>query len=186
MARLIYSYLASLDGFISDDKGNFDWAVPDDEVHTFINDLSRPIGTYLVGRAMYETMRVWDSPESFPDPSPTALDFARTWQAAEKVVYSTKLPAVSTPRTRIERRFDPAAVRQLKASAERDLAIGGANLAAQALAAGLVDELQLFLAPVLVGGGKRLFPSGLHLALELVEQRRFANGMVYLRHTVTP
>jgi len=153
MARLIYSVIASLDGYIADEDGNFDWAAPDEEVHSFFNTLERPVGTYLYGRRMYEVMRAWEHPEAFADRSPVMLDFASIWQAAGKVVYSRTLETVDTTRTRIERDFDPEAVRRLKASAERDLTVGGPHLAAEAFKAGLVDEVHLFLVPIIVGGG---------------------------------
>jgi dihydrofolate reductase len=178
-ARLIYSAIASLDGYVADERGTFDWAAPDEEVHAFVNDLERPIGTYLLGRRMYDVMSVW---ETLDDPEPVMQDFARIWRAADKIVYSRSLDAVATERTRIERDFDPDAVRELKAQAARDLTIGGPELAGQAIAAGLVDEIQLFLTPIVVGGGKRAFPDRPRLALELLEERRFGNGVVYLRY----
>jgi dihydrofolate reductase len=183
VARLIYSVIASLDGYVEDEDGRFDWAAPDEEVHAFFNDLERPVGTYLYGRRMYETMVYWDDP---PDPSaqpPFVQDFAEIWQAAEKIVYSRTLPAVSSARTRIEREFDPEAVRQLKATAGRDVSIGGPALATQAFEAGLVDELRLVLVPVLVGGGKRALPEDrARVDLALLDERRFTNGSVYLRY----
>ena len=184
MARLIYGTLASLDGFIEDREGKFDWAAPDDQVHQFFNDLERSIGTHLYGRRMYETMAVWETDPSFAAHSPVARDFAQVWQAAEKIVYSRSLAAPITARTRIERAFDPQAVRALKARADRDLIIGGAELAAQAFAAGLVDDCHLVLAPVVVGGGKRALPTDARLDLKLVDQRRFDSGMVHLHYTV--
>jgi dihydrofolate reductase len=182
LAKLIYSAIASLDGYVEDAEGKFDWAAPDEEVHAFVNELERPVGTYLYGRRMYETMVFWESP---PDPfdQPSAeQDFARIWQAADKIVYSTTLQAVAGARTRIERTFDPEAVRQLKAAAERDLTVGGPGLAARAIEAGLVDEYQLFLVPVVVGGGKRFLPDDVRVSLELLDERRFRNGTVYLRY----
>jgi dihydrofolate reductase len=184
MAKLIYSAIASLDGYVEDEEGNFGWAAPDEEVHGFVNDLERGIGTYLLGRRMYETMAVWQTPEVFDDPSPIILDFAQIWQAAEKVVYSRTLEEPATPRTRLEREFDPAAVRQLKESADRDLGIGGAEVAGQALAAGLIDECQLLLVPVAVGAGKPALAVGARLELDLLEQRRFENGTVFLHYAV--
>jgi dihydrofolate reductase len=184
MAKLIYSAIASLDGYVEDEDGNFDWAAPDEEVHAFVNELERPIGTYLYGRRMYETMVFWKDPAAFADASAIAQDFARIWQAAEKVVYSRTLEGASSARTRLEREFDSEAVRELKASAERDVTVGGAELAGHALRAGVVDEIQLFLTPVVVGGGKRALPDGVRLGLELLDERRFANGVVYLRHRV--
>jgi dihydrofolate reductase len=181
MARLIYSAIASLDGYVADADGNFDWAAPGEEVHAFVNDLERPIGTYLYGRRMYETMVPW---ETMADEQPVMRDYARIWQAADKVVYSRTLESVSSARTRIEREFDPEAVQQLKAAAERDLTIGGAQLAGVALRAGVVDEIQLFLNPVAVGGGKRALPEGVRLGLELLDERRFGNGVVYARYRV--
>ena len=183
MARLIYSAIASLDGYIEDAQGKFDWAKPDEEVHRFVNDLQRSVGTDLYGRRLYETMAVWESPPGLAAASSAVRDFAAIWQAAEKIVYSTTLQAVSSARTRIERDFDPAEVRRLKASARADLTVGGAALAKQAFAAGLVDECQLFLVPVIVGAGKHALPTGdLRVDLELLEQRRFTNGTVYLRY----
>jgi dihydrofolate reductase len=182
MAKLIYSAIASLDGYIADEEGNFDWAAPDEEVHTFVNDLERPVGTYLYGRRMYEVMRAWEHPEAFAGQSPVTRDFASIWQAADKVVYSSVLETVDTARTRIERDFDPEAVRRLKASADRDLTVGGPHLAAEAFKAGLVDEIQLFLAPIIVGGGNQALPDHVRLPLELLDERRFGSGVVYLRY----
>jgi dihydrofolate reductase len=182
MAKLIYSAIASLDGYIADEDGNFDWAAPDEEVHAFVNDLERPVGTYLYGRRMYETMVFWETAHTFADQRPVMQDFAEIWQAADKVVYSRTLAAVSSARTRIERDFDPEAVRQLKASAGRDLTVGGPHLAAEAIRAGLVDEYQLFLTPVLVGGGNQALPNNVRLKLELLDERRFGGGVVYLRY----
>ena len=182
MASLIYSAIASLDGYIEDVDGNFDWAMPDEEVHAFINDLDRPLGTNLYGRRMYETMAGWETDPTLAEQSPLMRDFAQLWQAADKIVYSRTLDAVSTARTRIERDFDPDAVRKMKASAGQDMIVGGANLAAQAFGAGLVDECHLFVAPVVVGGGKRALPANVRVMLELLDERRFGNGMVYLRY----
>jgi dihydrofolate reductase len=181
VAKLIYSALASLDGYIEDEHGNFDWAEPDEEVHAFVNDLERPVGTYLYGRRLYETMVAWET-MGFADEPPYIRDFAEIWRAADKIVYSKTLEAVSSARTRIERNFDPAAVQQMKATAERDLTVGGPDLAAHAFRAGLVDECHLFLAPIVVGGGKQALPSGVHLRLELLDERRFGNGTVHLRY----
>jgi dihydrofolate reductase len=186
MARLIYSAITSLDGYIEDLTGSFDWAEPDEEVHAFINDLERGAGTHLLGRRMYEMMTVWETDPSLAAASPIYRDFAQIWQAAEKIVYSTTLAAASTRRTRIERVFDPQAVRALKASTAEDVLIGGPDLAAHAFRAGLVDECQLFLAPVIVGGGKAALPGGVRLELELLEERRFRGGMVYLRYQTRP
>jgi dihydrofolate reductase len=182
MARLIYSAIASLDGYVADEDGRFDWAAPDDEVHAFVNDQERPIGTYLYGRRMYEVMQAWETMDT-PAPS-VERDFAQIWRAADKVVYSTTLEAVPTARTRLERRFDPDAVRELKATAERDLSIGGPHLAAAALRAGLVDECQLYLSPVVVGGGTRARPDGVRAPLELLGEHRFGSGVVHLRYRV--
>lgn len=184
MAKLIYSAIASLDGYIADPEGNFDWAAPDEQVHAFVNDLERPVGTHLYGRRMYETMAVWETDPSFAADSPAMRDYAEIWQTAEKVVYSRTLETPSTSRTRIERELDPAALRQLKESAGSDLSIGGANLAAQALAAGLVDECHLFLAPVVIGAGNRCCPDRVRLGLDLLDERRFDSGMVYLRYAL--
>ena len=179
MAKLIYMAIASLDGYIEDADGSFDWAAPDEDVHAFVNDLMRPIGTHLYGRRMYEVMVAW---ETISDPAPVMQDFAQIWRAADKIVYSTTLETVSSARTRIEGEFDPEAVRQLKASAERDLVVGGPELAAHAFRAGLVDECQLFLSPIVVGSGKPALPDGVRLPLELLDERRFGNGVVHLRY----
>ena len=181
-AELIYSAITSLDGYVADEEGNFDWAEPDDEVHAFVNDLERPIGTNLYGRRMYEVMAYWETAHTVPDQPPEILDYAQIWRAADKVVYSTTLEEASTARTRIEREFDPDAVQRMKADAERDLSIGGPTLAAQAIAAGLVDELHLFVAPVVVGGGTRSLPDGVRWDLDLADERRFRNGVVHLRY----
>jgi dihydrofolate reductase len=182
VARLIYSAIASLDGYIADEDGNFDWAMPDEEVHAFVNDLERPLGTYLYGRRMYEMMVGWETDPALAEQSPLMRDFAEIWQAADKIVYSKTLEAVSTASTRIERDFDPEAVRRMKASAGRDVGVGGAELAAQAFRAGLVDECHLFVAPIVVGGGKRSLPEDVRVKLELLGERRFGNGMVYLHY----
>jgi dihydrofolate reductase len=182
MAKLIYSAIASLDGYIADEDGNFDWAVPDEEVHGFINDLERPVGTYLYGRRMYETMVGWETDPTLADQSPVMRDFAEIWQAAEKIVYSRTLETVSTTRTRLQREFDPEAVRQMKARAGRDISVSGPDLAAQAFRAALVDEWHLFVTPIVVGGGKRSLPNDVRLKLELLDERRFDNGMVYLHY----
>jgi dihydrofolate reductase len=187
MAKLIYSAIASLDGYIEDADGKFDWAQPDDEVHAFVNELERPVGTYLYGRRMYETMVSCESPPELTDQPRAVQDFARIWQAADKIVYSKTLETTASARTRIEREFDPETVRQLKATASRDVTVGGPELAAQAMKAGLVDELQLFLVPVLVGGGKRALPGNDAWAkLELLDERRFRNGTVYLQYGTSP
>jgi len=182
VAKLIYSAITSLDGYIADEDGNFDWAAPDEEVHTFVNNLERPVGTYLYGRRMYEVMVAWETAHTFADQRPVMQDFAKIWQAADKVVYSRTLAAVSSARTRIERDFDPEAVRQLKASARRDISVGGPHLAAQAIKAGLVDEYHLFLVPFMVGGGNQSLPDNVRVQLELLDERRFGGGVVYLRY----
>lgn len=182
MAKLIYSAIASLDGYVADEDGNFDWAVPDEEVHAFINDLDRPLGTYLYGRRMYETMVGWETDPTLAEQSPLMRDFAEIWQAADKIVYSRTLESVSTARTWIERDFDPEAVRQMKAAAGHDLIVGGPNLAARAIKAGLVDEWHLFVTPIVVGGGKQSLPDDVRVKLELLDERRFEGGMVYLHY----
>jgi dihydrofolate reductase len=180
MAKLIYSAISSLVGYVADEDGNFEWAIPDEEVHAFINDLDRQVGTYLYGRRMYETMAGSETDPTLSEWSPLMGDFAQLWQAAQRIVYSRTLRAVSTARTRIEREFDPEAVRQMKSLAGRDLIVGGPELAAQAFKAGLVDECHLFVAPMMVGGGKQSLPDDVRLRLELLDERRFGNGMVYL------
>jgi dihydrofolate reductase len=182
MAELIYSAITSLDGYVADENGNFDWAAPDEEVHRFVNDLERPIGTYLYGRRIYETMVYWETAHTLPDQPPFIQDFAGIWQAADKIVYSKTLETLSSARTRIERDFDPEAVRQLKATAGRDISVGGADLAAQAIKAGLVDEYHLFLTPIIVGVGKQSLPDNVRLELELLDERRFGNGVVHLHY----
>jgi dihydrofolate reductase len=182
MAKLIYSVISSLDGYVADENGNFDWAAPDEEVHTFVNDLQRPVGTYLYGRRMYEVMVAWETAHTFADQRPVMLDFAELWQAADKVVYSRTLEEASSARTQIERDFDPDAVRQMKAAADRDITVGGPDLAAHAFRAGLIDECQLLLTPIIVGGGKRALPDKARVKLELLDERRFGNGVVYLRY----
>jgi dihydrofolate reductase len=185
VARLIYSAITSLDGYTTDEEGNFDWAAPDQEVHTFVNDLERPIGTYLYGRRMYETMVYWETAHTLPGQPAVVNDFAELWQAADKIVYSKTLKAVSSARTRIEQHFDPEAVRQMKSTAGRDMSVGGPDLAAQAIKAGLVDEFHLLVAPIIVGGGKRSLPDNMRLKLELLHERRFGSGVVYLRYRTT-
>ena len=185
MPKLIYQAIASLDGYVEDKEGNFDWAAPDGEVHAFVNDLERPIGTYLYGRRMYETMVFWETVSTGTDQPVVFRDFAEIWRAAEKVVYSRNLETVSSARTRIERDLDPDAVRALKETSEADITIGGADLAGQALALGLVDECHLFLGPIMVGGGKRALPDGVRAQLELLGERRFRNGVVHLRYRVS-
>ena len=184
MAHLIYSAISSLDGYIEDGRGNFDWAAPDEEVHGFINNLERSAGTHLYGRRTYETLMVWETDPSLALESPLLRDFAEIWQAADKIVYSRTLPAVSTRRTKLERSFDPAAVQQLKETVEQDLLIGGPELAAHAFRAGLIDEIHLFLIPILVGGVKSALPDNVRLKIELLAERRFGNGTVYLRYWV--
>ena len=179
MAKLIYTAIASLDGYVADEDGRFDWAAPDEEVHAFVNDLERPIGTYLCGRRLYEVMVFW---ETVDDDAPVMRDYAQIWRAAEKIVYSRTLETVSSARTRLERDFDPDAVRELKAAAERNLSVGGAELAAEAIRAGLVDECHLFLTPIVVGGGTRALPDGVRWKLELLDERRFGNGVVHLHY----
>jgi len=182
MAKLIYSAITSLDGYIADEDGNFDWAAPDEEVHAFVNDLERPVGTYLYGRRMYEVMAPWETDPTLADQSRVMRDFAQLWQAADKVVYSKTLETPSSARTRIEPNFDPEAVRQMKTQAERDLTVGGPDLAAQAIKAGLVDEWHLFLTPIVVGGGTPSLPDKVRVKLELLDERRFGNGVVFLRY----
>jgi dihydrofolate reductase len=183
MAKLIYSAISSLDGYVEDADGKFDWAEPDEEVHAFANDLERSVGTHLYGRRMYETMVFWERPPDLAAQPRAVHDFAEIWQRAEKIVYSKTLRTASSARTRIEREFDPEAVRQLKATAGRDLTVGGPELAAQAIEAGLVDEYHLFLVPVVVGGGKRSLPDrNVRVKLELLDVRRFRNGTMYLHY----
>jgi dihydrofolate reductase len=182
MAKLLYVMNASLDGYIADQDGNLDWGAPDEEYFSFLNDLVRPVGTYLYGRRLYELMAVWETDPAAAAQSLGTRAFAQIWQAADKVVYSRTLQAASTTRTRLERAFDPEGVRQLKAAAERDLTVGGPALGAQAITAGLVDEVQLLVWPVVVGGGKRFLPDRVRLQLELLDERRFGNGVVYLRY----
>jgi dihydrofolate reductase len=184
MGRLIYAAIASLDGYVADEGGNFDWSAPDEEVHAFVNELQRTVGTQLLGRRMYEVLAVWDTIDTGPDQEPVMREFAELWRAADKVVYSRTLGSVSTARTRLDRDFDPEAVRALKAEADRDLTVGGPGLAEQALRAGLVDDVHLFLSPVVVGGGTRALPDGLRLDLTLVDDRRFRNGVVHLGYRV--
>ena len=186
MAKLIYAALTSLDGYVADETGNFDWAVPDEDVHTFINNLERPVGTYLYGRKMYETMAGWETPDAIPDRTSAMLDFARIWQGADKIVYSRTLKGVTTARTRLEREFDPDVVKELKESSRRDVAIAGPTLAAHAIRAGLVDEYHLFVAPIMVGGGNAFLPGNVRVRLELVDERRFDNGMVHIRYHAKP
>jgi dihydrofolate reductase len=183
MAKLIYSAIASLDGYVADEDGKWDWSVPDAEVHAAVNDHEREIGTYLLGRRMYEVLVAWETMATDGEPE-VIRDYAEIWRAAEKVVFSSTLEQPQSARTRIERAFDPEAIRALKDGAERDIGVGGPELAAEALRAGLVDELQLFLSPVSVGGGKRALPAGVRVDLELLDERRFANGVVAVRYRV--
>jgi dihydrofolate reductase len=182
MAKLIYSAITSLDGYVADDDGSFDWAAPDEEVHAVVNDLERPVGTYLYGRRMYEVMVYWESAHALADQPPVVQDFAQIWQAADKIVYSKTLETATSARTRIERDFDPEAVRELKARAVRDITVGGPDLAGQAIRAGLVDEYHRFVTPVVVGGGKQSLPTAVRVELELLEERRFGSGVVHLRY----
>lgn len=184
MAKLIYTAIASLDGYVADAEGNFDWSAPDDEVHAFINDLERPVGTYLYGRGLYEVMKYWDEARERVDESAVSRDFAQLWQAAEKIVYSRTLGNVSTARTRLERAFLPEVVRQMKATSEHDLSVGGSQLAAVAFAAGVVDECRLLLTPAIVGGGKPALPRDQRIGLELQDERIFRSGVVYLDYRV--
>lgn len=186
MAKLIYSVISSLDGYTEDIDGNFDWAAPDEEVHRFINDLERAAGTHLYGRRMYETLAVWETDPSLAADSPITRDFADIWQAADKIVYSRTLQAIPTRKTQLQRNFDPEAVRQLKETARQDILIGGPELAAEAFRAGLIDECQVFLAPVIVGGGKRSIPAHIRLELELLEEHRFNSGVIFLRYRTKP
>jgi dihydrofolate reductase len=184
MAKLIYIINVSLDGYIEDAHGSFDWTEPSDDVFTFITDLIRPVGTHLLGRRMYEMMAVWETEPALAAQSELMADFANVWQRSDKVVYSTTLDAVSTTNTRLEHRFDPDSIRDMKTSAANDLAVAGPTLATHAFEAGLVDECQLFMHPVLVGGGKPAFPRDAHIQLELMEERPFGNGVVYLRYRI--
>jgi dihydrofolate reductase len=183
MANLIYSAITSLDGYIEDEHGSFEWAAPDAEVLAAVNELERPVGTYLYGRRMYETMRYWETVDA-DELDPESRDWTGIWRAADKIVYSRTLESASTARTQLVREFDPAELRQLKESSPRDISVGGAELAGQVMAAGLVDECQLFFNPITVGGGKRALPDGVHARLELLEERRFKGGVVFLRYRV--
>jgi dihydrofolate reductase len=182
MAKLVFSAIESLDGYVADESGRFDWAEPDESVFSFINDLERRIGTYLFGRRMYEVMAVWETLGTSGDEPPYVREYGEIWRAADKIVYSTTLSAVSSSRTTIEREFDPEAIRRMKRESVRDIAIAGPTLAAHAIAAGLVDEYGFYVAPVIVGGGTRSLPDGVRLDLELVDERRFDNGMVYVSY----
>src|SRR4051812_7617668 len=182
MVKLIYFTPTSLDGFLAGETDSMDWSVPDEEVSAFINDLCRPVGTYLYGRKIYEAMMVWETPDVIPGLTPAMMDFARIWQAADKIVYSRSLETVSTPKTRLEREFEPQMVRDLKAQLPHDISVDGANLAAQVIRAGLVDEYQLLVVPMMLGDGKRVLPSSVSVKLDLLDERRFDNGWVYLRY----
>ncbi len=182
MSKLIYFMPTSLDGFIAAETDNINWAVPDEEVSAFINALHRPIGTYLYGRKNYETMTVWETPDVIPGLTPAMMEFGRIWQAADKIVYSKSLEAVSTPKTRLEREFEPPVVRDLKTQLPHDISVAGPNLAAQAIRAGLVDEYHLLIAPIMLGGGKRVLPSNIGVKLDLLDERRFGKGWIYLRY----
>jgi dihydrofolate reductase len=184
MGKLIYSTTASADGYIEDAGGSFDWTAPDDEVFRFVSDLLRPVGTYLFGRRLYETMLYWETALTVPDQPPLAREFAAIWQAADKIVFSTTLEDAPTPRTKLERRFDPDAIRAMKAASDRDLSVGGPGLAAAAIRAGLVDELHRLVVPEIVGGGTSFLPRGVRLGLELVDERRFTNGTVSLHYRI--
>jgi dihydrofolate reductase len=185
MAKLIYAAIASLDGYVEDEVGKFDWAAPDEEMHAFVNDLERPLGTYLYGRRMYETMVFWETASTEADEPPVFYDYAGIWRAAEKIVYSRTLQTPSSARTRIEREFEPDAVRQLKLASTADIAVAGGELAGQAIGAGLVDECHLFLCPIVVGGGKRALPDNVRAQLELLDERRFKNGVIHLHYRVS-
>ena len=182
MAKLIYSAITSLDGYVADENGDFDWLEPDPEVHAFVNDLERSVGTYLYGRRMYDVMVAWETMHLQPDQPPVMRDYTQLWQAADKVVYSRTLTTASSARTRIEREFDTAAVRALVADSSRDVSVGGPGLAGQAIAAGLVEEYHLFVLPVVMGGGTAALPDGVHLELELLSERRFDSGVVHLHY----
>jgi dihydrofolate reductase len=183
MAKLIYSAIASLDGYVADENGNFDWAAPDEEVHAFVNDLERSIGTHLYGRRMYEVMVAWETMQTAGEPA-VIDDYAQIWRAADKVVFSRTLREPSSTKTRIEGDFDVDEVRRMKASADRDISVGGPHLAAEALKAGLVDEIHLFAAPVIVGIGNRALPDQARIKLELLGERRFKSGFVHLHYRV--
>jgi dihydrofolate reductase len=184
MGHLIYSVITSLDGYVNDAEGGFAWAMPDDDVHAYVNDEMRPVGTHLYGRRLYEVMAGWQTFGTSPEEPAVVRDFGELWRAADKVVYSTTLSDVSTPRTTLEHRFDPDAVRALVARDDRDVSVGGPGLAEHALRAGLVDEVGVVLAPVVVGGGTPYLPPGLRVDLRLLDERRFANGFVALRYAV--
>ncbi|MEV6343684.1 dihydrofolate reductase family protein [Actinoplanes sp. NPDC051851] len=184
MGRLICTGITSLDGFIADEQGRFDWSTPSEEVHAFVNDLERPIGTHLLGRRLYEVMRFWENAHTRPGMSPAMLDFATLWRATDKIVYSTTLTSAGTERTRVERTFVPEEIRNLKLAADRDISVGGPDLARHAFRAGLVDEVRVFLSPVVVGGGTAFLPERIRCTLDLIEDERFTNGAVFLRYRV--
>jgi dihydrofolate reductase len=183
VAKLIYSAIASLDGYIADESGNFDWAMPDEEVHAFVNDLERPIGTHLYGRRMYDVMAAWETMDVHEEP-PVMRDFAEIWRAADKIVFSKSLETASTARTRIERAFDPTSIRQMKVTSKRDISVGGADLACQAINDGVVDECHLFITPIVVGGGTHWLPKNVRVKLELLAERRFGGGVVHLHYRI--
>ena len=184
MANLIYAAITSLDGYIADENGNFDWGEPDEEVHTFVNDLERSIGTYLYGRRLYEVMVYWETMHTQPDLPDYILEYSEIWRGTDKIVYSKTLENASSARTRIEREFDAEAVRKMKAQVERDISVGGSELAAQALKAGVVDEIHRFVSPVVVGGGKQSLPDHVRLDLELLDEHRFGTGIVHLHYRI--
>jgi dihydrofolate reductase len=185
MGKLIYSAIASLDGYVADESGDFDWSAPDEELHGYINDRERSIGTYLYGRRMYDVMVVWEAAQTLTDQPAVIRDYARIWRSAEKIVYSTTLEAAASAKTRIESRFDADAVRELKSASERDISVGGPELAGQAMKAGLVDECHVFLTPIVVGGGNGFLPKGVRLSLDLIAEHQFSNGVVHLGYRVT-
>ena len=185
MAKLIYSAISSLDGYVADSDGNFDWSAPDEEVHRFVNDLERPIGTYLYGRRMYEVMRFWETAPTGNGGLSAARDYARIWQTADKIIYSRGLERASTAQTRIQREFEPEAIRQLKATTARDISVGGPSLAAQMMRLGLVDECHVFLSPIVVGGGTHALPDNVRIQVELLDEGRFGNGVVHLHYRIT-
>jgi dihydrofolate reductase len=185
MGKLIYSAIASLDGYVADESGNFDWSEPDEELHSYVNDRERPIGTYLYGRRMYDVMVFWESAHMLTDLPPFIRDYAEIWRAADKIVYSRTLDSAASTKTRIEQRFDADAVRELKSSSEQDISVGGPELAGQAIKAGLVDECHLYVTPVVVGGGNGSLPDGVRLNLDLIAEHRFGNGVVHLGYRIT-
>lgn len=184
MAKLQYSAIMSLDGYIADKDGNFTWSAPDEEVHAFVNDVERQVGTYLLGRRMYEVMVVWETMPTDTDAAAVEREFAQSWHQKDKVVYSRTLKDVSSSRTVLEREFDPEAVRRMKVEASADISVSGPELASHAFRAGLVDECQFYISPIVIGGGKRFLPEDLRVNLELLGQQRFRNGVVYLHYQV--